>query len=246
MAPPTETLSADPGAGDASSTGRGGPMGPATWPRALVLAVAFAFLGGAIGWVIGDRGGDDEFNAVDVGFMQDMTAHHTQAVQMSKILLFDDGIDRDLRAFAEEFLADQRFEQGIFNAWLTRSGHPVATPDETAMGWMGPAVPVEQMAGMATEEQMQAFRDAEGAEAEALFIALMSEHHLGGLHMSDYQVRNGQDQALTNVARGMLKNQRDEVVDLSRARKRLGLPIPEGFTDPMEDQRLHPLSLNES
>lgn len=222
-----------------------GPFGPPTWTRALILAVAFAFLGGAVGWVIGDHGDDDPFNAVDVGFMQDMTVHHTQAIQMSKILLFKNDIDRDLRAFAEEFLGDQRFDQGVFNAWLARAGHPVSNPDETAMGWMGPAVPALEMAGMATDEQMQELRDAEGAEAESLFIALMSEHHLGGLHMADYQVRHGHDLALTNFARGMLKIQRDEIADLARARSRLDLPFPDGFTDPLKDQRLNPLSLNE-
>lgn len=222
----------------------GGPFGSATWARAFVLAAAFAFLGGAIGWAIGNRD-DDPLNAADVGFMQDMTYHHTQAVQMSKALLFKEGIDRDLQAFAEEFLADQRFEQGIFNALLAWNGHQVTNPDETAMGWMGRAVPADEMAGMATPEQMQALRDAEGAEAESLFISLMSEHHLGGLHMSDYVVRNGQDEMVRNLARNMLKNQRDEVMDLARARERLDLPFPEGFEDPTLDQRLHPLSLNE-
>lgn len=230
---------------DPSSRSSGGPFGPATWPRALVLAAAVAFLAGVIGWQIGGRD-DDPFNQADVGFMQDMVVHHDQAVQMSKMLLYKDGIDRDLQGFAEEFLADQRFEQGIFNALLTRFGYPVTNPDETAMGWIdGVPVPAQEMAGMATPEQMEALDHAEGVEAEALFIALMSEHHLGGLHMSDYEVRKGQDAQVRNLARNMLKNQRDEVMDLSRARKRLGLPIPDGFEDPTLDQRLHPLSLNE-
>lgn len=229
---------------DGGRSGGGGPLGPATWPRALVLAVAVAFLAGTIGWAIGGRD-DDPFNDADVGFMQDMTYHHTQAVQMSKILLFKDGIDRELQAFAEEFLGDQRFEQGIFNALLTRFGHPVTPADELAMGWMGTPVPAAEMAGMATEDQMQALRDAQGEEAEALFIALMSEHHLGGLHMSDQVIRRGSDETVHNVATGMLKTQRDEVMDLARARERLGLPIPDGFEDPTQDQRLHPLSLNE-
>ena len=246
MTPPTDTDTddldtAEPG--DDPGGRRHGPFGRATWPRALVLAAALAFLAGAVVWSVTD-GDDDPFNEADVGFMQDMIHHHNQAIQMSKILLFKADIDRDLRAFAEEFLADQRFEQGIFNALLARFGHPVTNPDETAMGWMGPAVPMDEMAGMATEDQMAELRAAEGADAESLFIALMAEHHLGGLHMSDTVVREGGDEALRNIAYGMLENQRDEVLDLVRARSRLELPIPHGFTDPADDQRLRPLSLN--
>ena len=214
-------------------------LGPATWPRMFVFAVAFAFLGAAIGWAVGSRE-KDPFNKVDVGFMQDMTAHHDQAVQMSKMLLFKEGIDRDLRTFAEEFLGDQRFEQGIFNAFLTRFGRPVANPDGTAMGWMGAAVPVEKMSGMATAAQLNQLRDAQGAEAESLFIALMSEHHIGGLHMSYYETLHGKDKTVRNLAAAMLKTQRGEVFDLARARVRLRLPIPKGFTDPTKDPRLDP------
>lgn len=230
---------------DPSSRSSGGPFGPATWPRALVLAAAVAFLAGVIGWQIGGRD-DDPFNQADVGFMQDMVVHHDQAVQMSKMLLYKDGIDRDLQGFAEEFLADQRFEQGIFNALLTRFGYPVTNPDETAMGWIdGVPVPAQEMAGMATPEQMEALDHAEGAEAEALFIALMSEHHLAGLHMADYAARHGQDETTVNLAYATVKNQRSEVIDLARYRTSHDLPIPEGFGDPTKDQRLDPLSFRE-
>ncbi|MCB0977010.1 MAG: DUF305 domain-containing protein [Acidimicrobiales bacterium] len=255
MDAPTEAaISADatperadgPGSDDADD-GRGGrtvgPFGPATWMRALTLAVAFAFLGGAVGWAFGSRD-RDPFNDVDVGFMQDMTVHHEQAVQMSKILLYKTGIDRSLRSFAEEFLGDQRFEQGIFNALLVRFDHPVTNPDETAMGWMGTPVPVLKMSGMATEAQLDKLRSAQGRDAEALFIAMMSEHHLGGFHMSDYAARHGKDRTVRNIARAILRNQRGEIFDLARTRVRLDLPIPSGYTDPTKDQRLNPLSTN--
>jgi hypothetical protein len=35
-----------------------------------------------------------------------------------------------------------------------------------------------------------------------------------------------------------VKNQRSEVMDLARYRERVGLPIPEGFDDPTQDQRM--------
>src|SRR5690606_8091084 len=99
-------------------------LGPATWLRALALAATFAFLGGAVGWILADQE-EDPLSATGIGFLQDLHFHHTQALQMSKILLYKDDIDRNLKAFAEEFLADHRFEQGLFNATLARFGHPV-------------------------------------------------------------------------------------------------------------------------
>lgn len=220
-------------------------LGPATWLRALVLGLAFAVLGGAIGWTVASRN-DDPLSAGDIGFMQDMDYHHTQAIAMSKALLFKEGIDRNLNGFAEEIIADQRYEQGLMNATLARWSHPVDPETGEAMGWMGPAVPRDEMAGMASEEQMDDLVAAEGTEAEALWIAMMTEHHLGGLHMADYQARHGSDATVRNLAKAMVSNQRSEVIDLDRYRIRQGLPIPEGFGDPMKDQRLNPLSMNES
>ena len=209
-----------------------------------ILVVAFCFLAGAVGFVVGERKEADPLNATDVGFMQDMAYHHEQAVQMSLLLLDKEGIDRTLRSFAQEIIIDQRFEQGVYNATLDRFGHPVAVED-TVMGWMGEAVPAEDMPGLATEEQMDALREAEGDEAAALWIAMMSEHHLAGLHMADYAARYGSDRATVNMAEATVKNQRSEIIDLARYRETAGLPIPEGFTDPREDQRLDPIAFTE-
>ncbi len=220
-------------------------LGPPTWLRALALGLAFAVLGGGIGWTVATRD-DDPLSSGDVGFMQDMDYHHTQAISMSKILLFKDGIDRNLDGFAEEILADQRYEQGLMNAILARYRHPVDPETGMAMGWMGPEVPRDEMAGMATQARMDELVAAEGDEAEALWIAMMTEHHLGGLHMADYEARHGSDETVRNLAKAMVGNQRSEVIDLNRYRLRKELPIPEGFGDPLTDQRLNPLSLNEN
>ena len=44
----------------------------------------------------------------------------------------------------------------------------------------------------------------------------------------------------------MVRNQRSEIIDMNRYRLRAGLPIPEGFDDPLKDQRLNPLSLQDN
>lgn len=210
--------------------------------KVVVLIAAIAFLVGAVAYVVGDRSGSaDPLNDVDVGLMQDMGYHHDQAVQMALLLLDKDGIDPNLRSFAQEVVVGQRYEQGVFSATLDRFDHS-SDPGESVMGWMGEPQPIETMPGMATEAEMDELAAATGKEAEALWIAMMSEHHLAGLHMADYAARHGQDPTTVNLANAIVKNQRSEVLDYARYRADNDLPIPDGFTDPTEDQRLDPLS----
>jgi uncharacterized protein (DUF305 family) len=98
------------------------------------------------------------------------------------------------------------------------------------------------MEGLATDAQIAELRQAKGRDAAALWIALMSEHHLGGIHMADWAARHGKDRTTRNVALATVRNQRAEIMDLSRYRTRHNLPIPKGFSDPLKDQRLTPLS----
>ena len=213
--------------------------------KVAALVAAVAFLAGAIAFVVGERSAADEpLSATDVGFMQDMGYHHDQATQLSLILLDKPDVDRSLKSFAQEIIIGQRFEQGIFTALLDRYGYPTEAGDEV-MGWMGEPIAIEDMPGMATDEQMAALQEAEGEEAEALWIALMSEHHLAGLHMADHQARYGSDETTVNLAEAIVKGQRSEIVDLDRWRRSNELPIPEGFDDPMEDQRLDPMSFRD-
>jgi uncharacterized protein (DUF305 family) len=213
--------------------------------QVIVLVAAVAFLVGAIAYVVGDKQGSaDPLNDVDVGFMQDMGFHHDQAVQMSLLLLDKEGVDPDLKSFATEVVVGQRYEQGIFSSTLDRFGHSSDVGD-TVMGWMGEPQPTDTMAGLATDEQMEELANAEGEDAEALWIALMSEHHLAGLHMADYAARHGKDRTTVNLAKAIVKNQRSEVLDYARYRESHDLPIPDGFTDPTKDQRLDPLSFRD-
>lgn len=240
---PTGSEAVDPIA-DGPVTATGGRLGSPTWLRALVLGVTLGLLGGAIGWAIGShREPDDGLSSNDIGFLRDMYAHHGQAIQMSKIALAAPDVSAGLKSYAVEFLTDQSFERGVFNTILSRAGLATDEPNETAMGWMGAPVPVAEMAGMATEAQMNELQAATGRDAEALFIALMSEHHLGGLHMADYEVRHGKDKLVRRLALAALKSQRAEVIELNLYRKANNLPIPAGFTDPTQDPRLNPIGL---
>lgn len=238
--PVDETSVNEPG--DLSGTGDDGalPRPGLPYAKVAVLVAAVAFLAAAVGWAVGQRD-DDPLSATDVGFMQDMGYHHAQATELSIMLLGKDGIDPALEQFAIEIIVSQQADRGMFDATLDRFGH-ATTPGETAMGWMGPAIPLDQMEGLATDEQLAQLKAAKGDDAAALWIALMSEHHLGGVHMADWEARHGSDRTTRNIAKAMVTVQLGEILDIQRYRTRADLPIPEGFTDPLKDQRMHPLS----
>ena len=220
-----------------------GPWAGLSPVRLVVLLLAVSFLAGAVGYAIAERG-RDPLSSTDVGFMQDMSYHHEQAVQMSILLLDKDDVDPELKSYAQEIVIGQRYEIGLMNAILDRFGYGFQ-PGETVMGWMGPPLPRDAMEGLASEAQMRALADAHGAEAETLFIALMTEHHLGGLHMADWEARHGSDNTTRNIAEEMVMTQRGEVIDLDRYRTRRDLPIADGFDNPLQDQRLNPLTFTE-
>ena len=93
-------------------------------------------------------------------------------------------------------------------------------------------VPERDMPGLATDAQMDRLAKAKGRDAAALFLAMMSRHHQGGVHMARYAAEHGKDHIMRRLAGSMARNQSTEIVEYSQTRRRLGLPVPSGYTDP--------------
>lgn len=202
-------------------------FGPLTPVRLVVLLAAVAFLGGAAGYTL--RAVEAKGTAADVGFLRDMTYHHSQAVQMAQMALAGDMPD-EARMFAQEVVMQQRYEIGLMRASMYRlGGDPEG--DGTAMAWMDMPVPIDDMPGMASPEEISALEDAEGAEAAELFFALMSRHHLGGVHMAEEAAERADDPWVRDLASRMARNQRQEVLEYSASRQRQGLGVPDGYPE---------------
>lgn len=92
------------------------------------------------------------------------------------------------------------------------------------MAWMDHPVPVGEMPGMASPGQIAGLAGASGAEADALFIRLMTAHHDGGIHMAEHAWRHGADADVRELAESIAKLQRLEIRDLQQARIALDLP----------------------
>lgn len=190
---------------------------------AIAAIVVIGLFAGAAIWALQ---GDDEpqapMNAVDVGFLQDMLDHHQQALLISNLYI-DNNPDGDAVPYAEEVVMFQTRDMGWMRDWLAEEGYAPGEPDRIAMQWMNEPVPVAEMTGMQTPERLQELADATGAEADRLFFEIMTDHHLGGVHMADHAAANGARPDIIDFAEAVSRNQRIEVVEYAGAMQRLGL-----------------------
>jgi uncharacterized protein (DUF305 family) len=199
----------------------------------VAFCLALLFLAGSLGYGLGTRSSqsqEDGGSEAEVGFLVDMIAHHEQAVTMSKVAL-SAGMPEGVASFALEVVSDQRYEIGVMEALLQRWGRSVeGLASAPAMAWMGSAVDRDAMPGMASEADLSRLSEARGEEAAALWLAMMTTHHEGGVHMASAGASRIEDRYLRDLAARMARVQAVEIKDYSAARARLGLPAPTGLT----------------
>ncbi|MFM8563671.1 MAG: DUF305 domain-containing protein [Acidimicrobiia bacterium] len=181
----------------------------------IAIALSSALLGAGIGYFAGDASATPDRNAVDVGFLQDMRYHHDQAVQMAYFYLtgVDDPNPR-LLIIAEEILLSQQLESGRMVQLLRSFGAAEANDTGMAMGWMGHAVPIDEMEGLASESELDEFAAADGAEASRIFATLMIAHHRGGVEMAEFVVANGESRVVRSMAESMITGQSAEIAEM--------------------------------
>ncbi len=121
-------------------------------------------------------------SAADVQFMQGMIMHHGQAVKMTA-LIPSHTENKELRSLGARISSSQTSEINFMKRWLTARGEPISMQMAGMKGMdaMHHAMPL--MPGMLTPEQMDALRNAKGAEFDHLFLTGMIQHHNGALTM---------------------------------------------------------------
>jgi uncharacterized protein (DUF305 family) len=187
--------------------------------RLLVLGAAVLFLGVAAGYALFNGGGRPSGSAVDIGFLQDMRAHHDQAVTMAYDYLEKPAADQSalLRSIAKTIISDQQYQSGYMAGLLIEMGQSPANESGQAMAWMDQPVPLDRMPGMATADDLAQLVAATGPVADQLFVDLMVAHHEGGIHMAEYAAQHARRADVRNLAAGMATAQRGEIVDLQNA-----------------------------
>jgi uncharacterized protein (DUF305 family) len=224
---PTEVKAADAevddgGDGDDREDGGQGVAG-LSWARVAVLGAALAFLGFAVGFFV-TRDQPPSADSADVGFLQDMITHHDQALGVAALTVAY-GENPSVRTFAREVLTQQSYEVGVMTQMLAEWGFSRDERSDEAMAWMGMPVPVEQMPGLLTDEQLAAVDEARGAELDQLFLELMAEHHRGGLHMAQGGAELADDDEVAELAARLERNQAGEINEYRQTAERLGMDI---------------------
>lgn len=217
---------------------------PRNWIGLVSLVGACAFLGGAIVFFATERADAPPGpSSADVGFLQDMISHHEQALALSTSELLS-GAASEVQLFAREILQQQSYEIGLMDRQLTRWGYSRQNRPEVAMEWMGMGMGFapEEMPGMADPDELRALRDADGSDADALFLALMTDHHRGGAAMAAAAAESVTDPWVRDLAERMARNQAIEINEMDAARRRVDLPAdPDGYTPgPLHDMGSEP------
>ena len=157
-------------------------------------------------------------SAADIQFMQHMIVHHAQAVEMTA-LIDSHTENKELRTLGARISRSQADEIKFMKRWLTARGESTSMPMQNMhsmhnMPGMDMSNHEMLMPGMLTAKQMDALKNAKGAEFDRLFLTGMIQHHNGALDMvKDLfdTAGSGQDAELFNFVTDVDSGQRAEI-----------------------------------
>jgi uncharacterized protein (DUF305 family) len=176
------------------------PRRPARFGAAALLAAALC---GIAGLLTASCGGAPRDDSAEAGFR-------------------DKSRDEDLRTLAYDIIVTQSTQRGVFMGWLQAWGLPQASM-RPRMEWMPghadlvqtPARGMALMHGMASEDALRRLRDAQGVEAEILFLQLMIRHHEGGVLMARALAGLSRRAEAVSAAKSIEDTQRAEIVQMT-------------------------------
>jgi uncharacterized protein (DUF305 family) len=190
---------------------------------ALAGVLVFGLIVGLAAGLLGPRlrtSGDD---SAEAGFLRDMSTHHAQAVEMSMIA-HANSTNPAIVTLAGDIALTQHGQINYMQAWL-RDWHLSPTSSQPPMAWMPDAagsVVNGLMPGMATPSQMAALRKATGRDLDVMYLRLMRQHHLGGIHMAQGILKQSDNDDVTWLAQTMVASQQGEITLINTMLNQLG------------------------
>jgi len=143
-------------------------------------------------------------NAADTMFAAMMIPHHSQALEMSGIILAKQGLPEDVTALARRIQKAQGPEIATLKSWLSDWGEK---PAEHAG---------HSMDGMMSAEDLEQLKSAQGTAAAQLFLSQMIKHHEGALTMARTESREGKDVKAVELSRKIVADQAAEIAEMKK------------------------------
>ena len=160
------------------------------------------------------------FTPADVEFMQGMIGHHTQAVEMVKLLKTRSQSD-DMKMLALRIEVSQTDEIKMMKTWLADRKQTV--PDDAAYEMMM-QMPDHAMPGMLSQAEMDKLAAVKGADFDRLFLEGMIKHHQGAISMVEKLMASGggQESAVFAFASDVQVDQSTEIRRMRAMRATMG------------------------
>ncbi|WP_426987759.1 DUF305 domain-containing protein [Pseudarthrobacter sp. Y6] len=150
-----------------------------------------------------------DHNAADIMFSQMMIPHHSQAVEMSDIMLAKTGLPAAVTSLATRIKEAQAPEIEQMTAWLKSWNQPTDMIS-------GHSMPGAGMSGMVGSEDLDKLKSAKGDEAVKLFLTQMVAHHEGAIAMAKTEVDSGKDSESIALAQAIITSQEAEIVEMKQ------------------------------
>jgi uncharacterized protein (DUF305 family) len=150
-------------------------------------------------------------NADDVTFAQQMVPHHSQALDMAK-LVPSRSTNPKVVDLASRIAKAQDPEIQQMQSWLTSwgagmSGMPGMT-HESMPGMSG------SMPGMMSDDDMKKLEAAKGADFDKMWLDMMIKHHQGAVEMAKTELSKGSNADAKALAQKIIDAQQAEITEM--------------------------------
>jgi len=147
-----------------------------------------------------------DHNQADVMFAQMMIPHHTQAVEMSGIILAKPDVPAEVTALATQIKDAQAPEIKQMTAWLTGWNAPTMMGDDPGHG----------MSGMVDDAGIKQLTSATGTDAAKLFLEQMIGHHEGAIDMARQEIGAGKFPDAVKLGHDIVDAQQAEITQMKQ------------------------------
>jgi uncharacterized protein (DUF305 family) len=177
---------------------------------------------------------DDQHNAADLAFAQQMIVHHQGAIEMAD-LAPTRAASQQVKDLAVRIKAAQGPEIQQMQGWLTTwaaampSSTNASSSEDTSgldhgMSGMGKegemtsdgVTTTMSMPGMMSDADMQQLTAASGTDFDRLFLQQMIVHHQGALEMADTELAQGSYPAALALAQSIKTSQTAEITEMQQ------------------------------